>query len=93
MSAQAHDVLVRKQYLISKSQAARLEKMAEEKGTSVANVVRLAIDAYDPHGAETMESDDLMELVSAKLKESIKATQKANRTVAKVLKALECQET
>ncbi len=91
MSAQPNDVLVRKQYLISKSQASKLEKMAKENGTSVAKVVRLAIDAYDPHGAETMESDDLMELVSVKLKESIKATQKANRTVSKALKSLECR--
>ena len=81
--------LVRKQYLVSPSQVSKLEEVARKNGTSVAQVVRLAIDAYDPHGAETMASGDLMELVSTRLKESIKATKKASNRVSNALKQLE----
>lgn len=87
MAAQAH--LIRKQYLVSQSNVKKLERFASKQGTSAAQIVRQAIDAYDPHGAETLDAPELMALVSSRLKEAIKSTQKANKKVAMTLKALE----
>lgn len=81
--------LIRKQYLVSEENAQKVEKLASSRGTSAADIVRQAIEAYEPYGVEDMESPDLMELVSEKLKEAISATKKANRKVAKVLKSLD----
>ncbi len=81
--------LVRKQYLVSEENVKKVEKLASSKGTSATNIVRLAIDAYDPAGFDDLESPELIELVSSKLKESIAATKRANRKVAKTLKLLD----
>ncbi len=81
--------LVRKQFLVSESNIEKLEQLSSTRGTSAAEIVRQAIDAYDPYAVETMEAPDLMELVANKLKEAIKSTRKANRKVSKTLKLLE----
>jgi hypothetical protein len=80
--------LVRKQYLVSEENIRKVEKLATSRGTSAADIVRLAIDAYDPHGAGDMEAPELMELVHEKLREAIATTKKANRKVANALKSL-----
>ncbi len=81
--------LMRKQYLVSKDNVNKIQQLANKKGTSAANIVRLAIDAYDPLGADDMESLDLMNLVSEKLKDAVSATKRANRKVARALKTLD----
>ena len=82
--------LVRKQFLISPSQIKKLDRIARDEGTSVAEIVRTAIDTYDPNMAPFVDLDapELMELVSTRLKEAIASTQKANRTIEKTLKKL-----
>jgi len=87
MSPQAN--LMRKQYLVSKDNVNKIQQLANKKGTSAANIVRLAIDAYDPLGADDMDSLDLMNMVSEKLKDAVSATKRANRKVARTLKALD----
>ena len=89
MSPRSQGALIRKQFLVSESNVEKLEQLANKKGTSAAEIVRQAIDAYDPHGAEAMAAPDLMELVSGKLKEAIESTRKANRHVMKTLTLLE----
>lgn len=84
----SRDNLVRKQYLVSKDNVQKLEKLAHLKGTSAAEIVRNAIDAYDPRDIEDMTAPDLMELVSAQLKATLAATKKTNQKVAKALKLL-----
>ena len=81
MTTQAHGNLVRKQYLVSESHIEKLKRIAATRGTSVTEVVRQAIDAYDPEGADTMAAPELMDLVGKRLKEALKATRKANRRV------------
>ena len=81
--------LIRKQYLVSEDNIHKVEKLASSRGTSAADIVRQAIDAYDPHGADDMEASELMELVSERIKEAISATKKTNRKVAKALKSLD----
>jgi len=82
--------LVRKQFLISPSQVKKLNRLAQDEGTSVAEMVRVAIDSYNPDTAAVADLDapELIELVSERLKEAITSTKKANRTIDKTLKKL-----
>ena len=82
--------LIRKQFLISPNQVEKLSRLARDEGTSVAEMVRLAIDSYNPDTAAIADLDapELMELVSQRLKEAITSTQKANRAVGNTLKKL-----
>jgi len=81
--------LVRKQYLISQRNIQKLEALASTQGTSAAEIVRQAIDAYDPHGAGDLDAPELMELVHQTLEDAITTTRRANRKVSKVLKVLD----
>lgn len=92
MATSSQGRLVRKQYLVSESNIEKLELLANTRGASAAEIVRQAIDAYDPHGAETMDAPELMDLVSEKLKGAIKSTRDANRRVSKTLKVLERED-
>ncbi|MGH1486896.1 MAG: hypothetical protein ACRBCI_11790 [Cellvibrionaceae bacterium] len=85
----AQENLIRKQFLVSRSQVSKLEQIANEKGTSAAEIVRLAIDAFDPDATDAMNSDDLMELVHTQLTEAISATGQANEAVAHALEQLD----
>ena len=82
--------LVRKQFLISPSQVEKLNRLARDEGTSVAQMVRQAIDTYNPDTAAVSDLDasELIELASERLKEAITSTQKANRRVGNTLKKL-----
>ena len=84
----ARDNLIRKQFLVSRSQVSKLEKLANEKGTSAAEIVRLAIDAFELDDVDAMNSDDLMALVSSQLKQAIHATEQANEAVAHTLQQI-----
>ena len=84
--------LIRKQFLVSSSHVTKLERLAQEKGTSATEIVRLAIDAFDSEDVDVMASGELMDLVSGQIKAAIKATKKANTKVAKTLKALEAKK-
>ena len=81
--------MIRKQFLVSPSTARRLERLAAARGTSASEIVRQAINAYDAHTADAMGSDELMELVSLRLKGAIQSTRRAYRTVAKTLRSLD----
>jgi len=89
MVAHSQENLVRKQYLVSPSNVRKLAQFASKQGKSAAQIVRDAIDAYDPQAMEAMDSPELIALVSTKLKEAIKSTQKANKKMAITLKKLE----
>ena len=90
MPALQTEKLVRKQFLISPSQIKKLDRIARNEGTSVAEIVRVAIDNYNPDNAPFAELDapELMDLVSTRLKEAIASTQKANRKIDSTLKKL-----
>ena len=84
--------MVRKQFLVPPSTVRRLEQLAAKRGTSASEIVRQAINSYDIEDAEAMQSAELMELVSVRLKEAIKSTRHAQRSVARSLKALSSGE-
>jgi hypothetical protein len=81
--------MIRKQFLVSPSTARRLQRLAAARGTSASEIVRQAINAYDVNTSDAMGSDELMELVSLRLKDAIKSTRHAHRIVAKTLRTLD----
>jgi len=85
---QVSERLVRKQFLISLDQVKKLELLAQREKTSAADMVRKAIDAYDPNNPKDMDESELLELVSARVKEAIADTQKTRSSLAKTLKNL-----
>lgn len=80
--------LLRKQYLVTPANVSKLEALAKANGTSATDIVRKAIDAYDPDGLDELGETELMSLVSERLKEAIKDTQATRRRLRKTLKAL-----
>lgn len=86
--AESAEKMIRKQFLVPPSTVRRLEKLAAERGTSASEIVRQAINSYDVKDGEAMESSELLELVSARLKDAIKSTRHAQRTVLRTLQAL-----
>lgn len=81
--------LLRKQYLVTPANVSKLEALAKANGTSATDIVRKAIDAYDPDGLDEIGETELMSLVSERLKEAIKDTQATRRRLNKTLKAFE----
>jgi hypothetical protein len=90
LPASQSEKLVRKQFLISPKQVKKLNRIARDEGTSVAEIVRAAIDTYNPNIAAFANADtpEQMNLVSIRLKEAIASTQKANRNIDRALKSL-----
>ena len=80
--------LIRKQYLISDKNAQKLENLAKAKGTSAAEIVRQAIDAFDPDSLDAADESELMELASLRLKEAIEDTQTTRKRLNKTLSKL-----
>ncbi len=80
--------LVRKQVLLSTDNIEKLETIASRGQSSVAEVVRNAIDYFDPDDM-TSESNDLLEITSKKLKEAIDDTQRTRRRLNRTLKKIE----
>ena len=80
--------MVRKQFLMPPSMAKRLEQIAAERGTSASEIVRQAIESFDATGAQDMAPTELTDLVSTRLKDAIRSTRHAQRTVAKTLEKL-----
>lgn len=71
---QTDESLVRKQFLIYPGQIEKIERLAKRENTSATEMVRKAIDAYNPDIPEDMGENELMELVAARLKEAIADT-------------------
>ncbi|MBV1916416.1 MAG: hypothetical protein KUG72_13590 [Pseudomonadales bacterium] len=80
--------LIRKQILVSADQVKKITTLAKHEGTSQAEIVRLAIDAFEPGKTHTADEGELLALVAERLKEAIGSTQAAATTVTKTLKKL-----
>lgn len=83
------DNLIRKQIMLSNENIEKLESIAKDKGLSVANVVRTAIDSFNPKEIDTGENSELMQLVSSRLKEAIEDTLETRKRLDKTLSSLE----
>ena len=81
--------LIRKQYLMSDENITKVNRLAKKQGTSSAQIVRLAVEAYNPdRDLESIEENELMELVSARLKEAIADTRTTRKKLGQTLNKL-----
>ncbi len=80
--------LIRKQLMLSNTNIQKLERIAKEKKISVASIVRSAIDSFNPDDTD-LETSELMELVSSRLKEAIEDTANTRKRLDKTLTSLE----
>jgi len=80
--------LVRKQILVSPSQVKKLVRLASAQGKSQAEIVRLAIDAFNPNKSNSSDESELMDLVSERLKEAIESTEIASSAISNTLDKL-----
>ena len=87
--AQNQYALIRKQYLVTHDNVLKLVRLAAKQGTSATEIVRFAIDAYDPEGLDGLAPSELIDLLSDRLKEAIATTQNANQKVSNALKTME----
>ena len=85
---QAAENLVRKQYLIAPRQIEKLQLIAKKQKTSAAEVVRMAIDAFNPDTPADMNENELLDLVSQRVKEAIAETRATRERLNKALAAL-----
>jgi hypothetical protein len=88
---QTAEKLIRKQFLISPKQVKKLELLAKKQKTSAAEMVRCAIDAYDIDAPQDMEESELLELVSARVKEAIADTQNIRKRLDNTFKELKIE--
>jgi competence protein ComGC len=88
---QTAEKLVRKQFLIFPKQVKKLELLAKKQKTSAAEMVRCAIDAYDIDAQQDMEESELLELVSARVKEAIADTQNIRKRLDNTFKELKIE--
>ncbi len=88
MQAIQTENLIRKQLMLSDANIKKLEKIAKEKELSVASVVRTAIDSFNPDNID-LDASELMELVSTRLKETIKDTANTRKRLDKTLTEIE----
>ena len=89
MAATMHERLVRKQYLVSERQVEKLKLIASREDQSEAEIVRRAIDAFDPDAVDEMDAPEFVALVAERLKEAVKSTRAARRKMEKTLQALD----
>ena len=81
--------LVRKQHLIYPSQIEKLRVLAEAENTSASEMLRRAIDAFDPNAAADMSESELLELASVRVKEAIIDTIATRKRAEATLKEIE----
>lgn len=85
---QAAENLVRKQYLIAPHQIKKIQLLAEKQNTSAAEVVRMAIDAFNPAIPADINETELFNLVSVRVKEAIADTEATRKRLTKTLDVL-----
>jgi hypothetical protein len=64
--------VVRKQILLDAAQNKRLRRLRAETGISESEIVRRALDAYDPRGGSDLQSEDVRELLEALIAQNAK---------------------
>ena len=86
---QTAEKLVRKQFLIYPTQAKKIELIAKRQKASAAEMVRKAIDAFNPDATPEMAYTDLLELVRVRVKQAIKDTKRTRERLSAALNRLE----
>jgi hypothetical protein len=80
--------LIRKQHLIYPSQVEKLRVLAEAENASASEMLRRAIDAFDPNTAADMRESELLELARIRVKEAINDTIATRKRAEATLKEI-----
>src|SRR5690606_1192720 len=82
---------IRKQILLSESQNERLRKLREATGVSESEIVRRALEAYDPAGGPGIEADEEMrDALAALVEQSEKTARASDAAEAEIAATEEC---
>ena len=87
-----NEKLVRKQLFLYPEQIKKLAGIARKEGTSIADIVRTAIDEYNPDISTDIIDPKLLDLVSARVKEALADTKKINQKLQNTLKTLDLDQ-
>ena len=87
-----HEKMVRKQFFLYPEQIKKLESIARKEGTSVSEIFRMAIDAYNSNIAADIIDPELLNLVSARVKTALADTKKINQKLQNTLKTLDLDQ-
>lgn len=74
--------LLRRQYLVTEENVAKLDDLSSEAGVSVTEIVRRAIDAYHASGDDE-ELERLVDMMAASVREAVKEVRAARKLVRK----------
>ena len=83
-----HEKMVRKQFFLCPEQIKKLENIARKENMSVSEIFRMAIDSYNTDIATDIIDPELLNLVSARVKEALADTKKIRQKLNNTLKAL-----
>ena len=83
--------MIRKQILMYPRQANKIKLLAKNKNTSAAEMVRQAIDAFDPDVTVDITESELFELAAAKVKKTLAETIAMRKKIAAALDKLEAR--
>ncbi|VAW33518.1 hypothetical protein MNBD_GAMMA01-1686 [hydrothermal vent metagenome] len=92
MQTAKSELLVRKQIMLSNENLEKLSLIAKQKKTSVAHIVRNAVDSYEPDEKDVDELQELMELATQKLREAVEDTRATRKHLRKTLNNLSTKE-
>ena len=85
--------MVRKQILMYPQQAEKIKTLAKRENTSAAEMMRQAIDAFNPGTMVDLAESELLELASVRVKEAIADTIATREKVTAALDKLEARRT
>lgn len=83
--------MVRKQVMMLPEHVKKIKVLAKKQKTSASDIVRRAVDAFDPDALGGMDESELLELAHAKVREAITDTIQTREKVMAALDKLEAR--
>ncbi len=74
--------LLRRQYLVTEDNVAKLDNLSSEEGVSATEIVRRAIDSYHASGDDA-ELERLVDMMATSVHEAVKEVRAARKLVRK----------
>jgi predicted DNA-binding protein len=72
--------LMRRQYLVTEDQVAKLDSLSKREGVSATEIVRRAIESYHPD-RDDAELERLIDIMTESVREAVKEVRAARRLV------------
>lgn len=76
--------LVRRQYLVTRDNLAKIKLISKEQDCSATEVVRRAIDSYNPNDSEEIKLEELVDMMASNVREAIAEVRNARKSVSQV---------